>query len=94
MSDSNDLLIKIFDKVERIDDKVAAIDITTARQQVTLDEHIKRTEILEVRTEKIFEELKPIKLHVSMVHGSFKIIAWVVALISAIVGILSFFGKI
>jgi len=94
MSDNNELLNKIFDKVEKIDDKVDAIDITTARQQIILDEHIKRTEILETRTEKIFEELKPIKLHVNMVHSSFKMIAWVVALVSAIIGILSFFHKI
>lgn len=94
MSDQNDLLNKIYDKVEKIDDKMAALDVTTVRQQVILDEHMRRTEILEGRTDKMFEELKPLKSHIALIDGGVKIIAGSFAVISAILGTLRFFGKI
>lgn len=101
MSDSNDLLNKIYDKVEKIDDKVAAIDVTTVKQQSILDEHIRRTVVLENRTDRIFEELKPLKERATLVDngvkiviGGGKLVAALSGLALTILGILKFFHKI
>lgn len=92
MSDYNDdLLNKIYNKVERIDDKIASMDNTMTKQQVILDEHIKRTEILESRTDKIFDELLPLKIRKQMVDGAIKagkIVGATLGVVSVVLGIL------
>lgn len=59
---------RLENKVDKILDRVGSIDVTIAKQQVSLNEHIKRTNMLEA-------ELKPIKRHVYMIQGALKLIA-------------------
>lgn len=56
---------RIETKIDNIIEDIGDIKITLAKQHVTLDEHIRRTEILE-------EEMKPVKKHVYMVDGALK----------------------
>lgn len=63
-----DQLGRIETKLDKITDKLSSLDITTAQQQVTLNDHIRRTEILE-------GEVIPLKKHVDMVSGALKLIA-------------------
>lgn len=67
-------------KVDKILERVGSIDVTIGKQQVSLDEHIRRTNLLEV-------ELKPVKRHVFMVEGALKLIG-VLAALAAIVEVL------
>jgi hypothetical protein len=53
---------------ERLDKMVASvqrIDTTLAKQAVTLEEHVKRTELAEHRIEHLQSQLDPIKAHVA-----------------------------
>lgn len=50
-----ELLIEIVSKVDNLTDKVHSIDITVAKQEINLDEHMRRTVANENRLE-IFEE--------------------------------------
>lgn len=54
---------RILDKVEQLDDHLYSIDTTLGKQSVILEEHVKRTNLLE-------EALKPIQTHVGNVKGA------------------------
>jgi uncharacterized coiled-coil protein SlyX len=61
-------LERIENKLDRVVDTMGEINATTAKQQVSLDYHIKRTNLLE-------NKLKPVEDHVAMVGSFFKLIA-------------------
>jgi hypothetical protein len=84
MADKDDQISRIEDKVDVIIYRISNIDITAAKQQVSLDEHIRRTAILE-------SELEPIKNHVAMVHGVLKFIGLVSVVVGVIESITRFF---
>jgi len=65
------------EKLDKIVDKLGAIDSTLAAQHVTLQEHTRRSTLLE-------EDMKPIKKHVNMVEGAIKFIG-LVGIIATIV---------
>jgi hypothetical protein len=54
-------------KLDKVYDKLQAIDVTLAAQHETLKDHIRRTEILETK-------LEPVEKHVAMVNGAVKFI--------------------
>lgn len=70
-------LIRIEDKIDKVMEHVSSLDITSAKQQISLDYHIKRTDILE-------NDIKPIKKHVERIHGALKFIG-LVALLGGVV---------
>lgn len=74
---SDDRLIRIEDKIDKITEHVGNIDVTMAKNTVILDEHIKRTAQIE-------DALIPIKAHVDKVKGA-------VALISLLAGMAAIF---
>lgn len=49
----------MWDILEKVDNRIDNIDITLMKQNIVLDDHIRRTEILE-------NEIKPIKTHIDM----------------------------
>lgn len=54
-------------KLDDVSDHIAAIDVTMGQQHISLKEHIRRTTLLE-------QEIKPLRKHVNMVEGFFKIL--------------------
>lgn len=72
-------LDKIEDKLDIVSDKIASIDKTLAAQHVSLQEHIRRTNILE-------NKLEPVERHVTMINGVLKAIG-LLATIATIVGV-------
>lgn len=67
---------RIETKIDDIADHLSSIDITLSAQHISLKEHIRRTTLLE-------QELRPVKKHVMMVEGAFKLIG-IMAAIAAI----------
>ena len=68
-------------KIDKVIDAQSEMNGTLKAQAVVLEEHVKRTNLLEA-------EIKPIKTHVDMVHGALKLIAAIGlgALIKALYG--------
>lgn len=60
-------LERIEAKIDDLNDHLGSIDVTLGQQHISLKEHIRRTSILE-------DEFKPIKKHVNMVEGGFKLL--------------------
>lgn len=64
-------------KLDKIGDDIGNINVTLAKQHVTLEEHIRRTELLE-------QKILPLERHVSATHGVLKFLG-VVGVLAAIV---------
>lgn len=77
---NNDSNKRIEDKLDKVVDHIASIEVTLAKQHTSLEEHIRRTNILESKVE-------PIEKHVNMVQGAIKLIL----ILSAAAGILAVF---
>lgn len=73
MSDNND---RLYQKLDNIDQRLDNVDVTMARNTVLLDEHIKRTNLLEA-------EIKPIKRHMDMVNLLAKLMSGALGLLLA-----------
>lgn len=69
-------LERIEDKIDALSTHLGSIDITLAKQNVTLEDHVRRTTLLE-------KALIPIRRHIDMVSGALKLIG----LVGIIVGI-------
>ncbi len=63
--DNNERFSRMEDKLDQVVEKISSIDTTLAKQEVSLSDHIRRTQILE-------EKLEPVERHVSMVNGIVK----------------------
>ncbi len=70
---SNDVLLRVEAKIDKVHERLSSIDATLAGQHVSLVEHIRRTSILETK-------LEPVEKHVDMVHGALKLIGLVAML--------------
>ncbi len=68
---------KIDVKLDKLDSRLGSIDVTLAKQHVSLEDHIRRTDLLE-------QQIEPIKAHVAMVSGALKFIG-ILAMIAALV---------
>lgn len=95
---SDDILRLIIDKVDKLDIKIDTIasdivelKITSGKHEENLKEHMKRSDLLEKSQEVLFEELKPIKVHVHTVNGTFKFLGIFTSIATGIAGILKFF---
>lgn len=71
-----DELIKVNEKLDSIDGKLHAIDITLIKQEVNIAEHIKRTNINEMKLEKFEHEIKPVLDSLKAVKMIFSILAF------------------
>lgn len=65
-------------RLARIEDKIDQVIVEQAAQHVTLQEHTKRSTMLE-------EEMKPIRRHVAQVQGAIKLLS-LLGVIAGIIG--------
>jgi hypothetical protein len=70
------------EKLDRILDHIGSIDVTLARQEVSLADHIRRTAILEAQVD-------PIRRHVAMVQGVLKAVGLVGTVVAFLSGLFS-----
>ncbi len=70
-----EFLERVYDRQEKLVDSVHEINITLAKQHISLEEHIKRSQAAEEAIQVLRAELKPIEQHVSIVKAVVKIIA-------------------
>ena len=87
MSDINlwEVIVAKFDKLderlESIEKAQAEANIIAAKQEVNLEQHMKRTEMLESRME-------PVERHINILNGALKAIGAGAVVVSLITGIL------
>lgn len=59
---------RIEDKLDKIAEHMAAMNVTLGKQSVILDEHIRRTNLLE-------SKIEPVEKHVQRVEGAIKLLS-------------------
>ena len=64
----DDKFQRLENKLDTLGDKLADIDKTLTRNTVSLEDHVRRTNLLE-------EKLAPVEKHVAMIQGIVKFIA-------------------
>lgn len=67
-------------RLKLIEKHLVSIDVTLAKQSVILEEHVKRSNMLE-------DKLQPVERHVAMIQGAVKLIS----LLAVILGIIKVF---
>jgi tetrahydromethanopterin S-methyltransferase subunit G len=73
-------LERIEEKIDNLGGHLGTIDTTLALQHVSLEQHIRRTELLE-------EKIAPLEKHVSQVHGIMKFIG-ILTTIGSFIGVI------
>ena len=76
---------RLEDKIDKITDKIANIDVTLGKQSVILEEHVKRTNLLE-------EKLEPIEKHVHMIQGALKLFGLIAMFVAILEGLMKMIG--
>lgn len=79
-------LARIEDKIDKIVDRISSIDVTLARQHVSLEEHIRRTVALE-------QIVGPVQKDRLMAKGALKVVGALIAGAAIIAEILNYFRK-
>lgn len=76
---------RVLNKLDEMDKRIDSIDITLAKQHVSLEEHIKRTNLLEMK-------LEPIDTHVKSVNAVLKFAGGIAILLAAFESIKNLFS--
>lgn len=77
----------ISENFSSINKHIANIDVTQAKQNVVLEEHIRRTELAEKSIEDVQKRIAPIEKHISMWAGAGKLLA-ILGIVSGIAGVI------
>lgn len=70
---------RIEDKIDKISDDISEVKVTLARNTVSLEEHVKRTNILEARVEPMRKDIDMVKGAIALI-GLLATIATIAAL--------------
>jgi hypothetical protein len=81
------LFTKIIEKLDTQSEDISIIKVDIAKNTVSLDEHIKRTNLLEENMQGIREEMKPVQRHVDAVNTILKLIGFLAVIVGAITGL-------
>jgi len=88
MSDNDE---RILNKLDAIEAHMSSIDITLAKQEVSLSEHMKRSDALEELVATVQEkEIEPLKTSLNQLKGAYKFIIF----ISVLAGIAAAIAKV
>lgn len=82
---------KIDSKFDILSTRIDSIDVTLGKQEVSLKDHIRRTELLEAETKNIrqTEVDCPAKKRIIQVEGALILVAKVLGIIGVVVGIVA-----
>jgi hypothetical protein len=77
---------RIFEKLEKLDEKLNSIDKTLERNTVSLEYHVMRTNQNEELIKALKSDLLPVENHVKYMQGAFKLLGVLTVIVSLIVG--------
>lgn len=92
---SDDILNKIYEKVEKISEDVGSVKITQAVMAEDVRHHVRRSDMLEdMYTDLKQKDIEPIKADIHQFKGIIKFISYASAIVGVVVGVLKALGKI
>ena len=90
----DELFNLVLTKIDRLDSRIDNVDKTLIKQEVSLAEHIRRTELAEEAIKILKSSIDPINRHVHMVEGALKMIGGLSILLGIITTLLKLMGAI
>lgn len=78
---------RIEDKLDKLDSRLDSVDVTLAKQHMTLKEHMRRSVANEENVSMLREDFKPLQKHVAMIEGAFKFLGMTVSAIIGLIGV-------
>jgi regulator of replication initiation timing len=82
---------RIFDKLEKIEDHIGKQEVNLGRLTVSVEEHVKRSNLLEENITILRSELEPVKASVNKIDGAIKFVLLVVIpLVAAVITTMHF----
>jgi len=89
---SDELLEKIYSKVEKISEDVGELKVSQAVMQEDVKHHVKRSDMLEdMYNEMRDQDIEPMKEDINKFKGGLKIIAYLTGLVGVVLGALKLF---
>jgi hypothetical protein len=83
-SDTKDFILAIGTKLDDINKNLTDLQVVSAKQEVNLSEHMRRTEIAEERQDLLESEIKPILQGMNFLKKITKLVAFLGALYETI----------
>jgi DNA-binding ferritin-like protein len=77
---------KMEEKLDKVIEHIAEINVTLGKQSVILEEHVKRTNLLEAK-------LEPVEKHVHMIQGAIKLFGMIAVFFAIIEGLMRMMGR-
>lgn len=77
---------RLEEKLDKMADHMAEMNVTLGKQSIILEEHIRRTDLLE-------KKIEPIEKHVHRVEGAFKLIGLIATLAAIVEAMLMAMGR-
>lgn len=90
---NNDQWDKLDSKLDKIQEHMASVDVTLAKQEVSLAEHMKRSDLLEESVSFLRKDFTPVQRHVIIVTGLLRLIGVLSALLVIAVSLKELLGK-
>lgn len=92
---SDELLNKIYDRVEKMSEDVVSIKVTQAVMEQDVKHHVRRSDMLEdMYTDLKEKDIDPIKADIHRFKGILQFIAYITGASGIIFGVFKFFFKI
>lgn len=85
-------LLRIDGRLDTINDKLSALAATATVHQATLDEHMRRTELLEKSVAAVQERIRPLEKSEVRWALAAKVVAFVAATVGAVAGLIKLLG--
>lgn len=89
-----ELFSLVLNKIDRLDSRIDNVDKTLVKQEVSLSEHIRRTELAEEAIKILKSSIDPINRHVHMVEGALKMIGGLSLLLGIATTLLKLMGAL
>jgi len=85
--ENKELLDKIYNKVEKLVEQLNDLNITVAKQEINLKDHMRRSDLLEEEVKLLDNRITPIEDHVKFVGSVTKVCGTLFASASAITAV-------
>ncbi len=72
---------KLHEKLDKVVEKIGTIEISQAKTEVIMDEHIRRTALNEENIDILRQEFRPVKSHVQFINNISKFIAIIASIL-------------
>lgn len=85
---------RLYSTLDKIENRLDSIDVTLVRQNVTLEEHIKRTKIAEENLNILSSRIEPLEIRIKLIDQILKAIGLLFTLGSTFTGLIAGILKI